>query len=221
MAASAIHPPCFRPALASKGQRMFVRVSQVLPTSMLVPLTTRVFRHGFLLFDGQKSVSLRIFKQHRLESFHGWPCVEAPGEALPPASQEDRISSWLEFSGQASTFVTPCKRLLWRKDIYMQHHHCAQLSALGDAELASISRVVNASLSPQVYAADDQSGRTKHAFSEYHDSAKKAVKGFVRCPTTPNRARFRTQLCKVLKRNDLLVSTVDGCRLSQTRDHGQ
>lgn len=56
-----------------------------------------------------------------------------------------------------------------------------QLSANGDAELASISRVVNASFSPQVYAADDQSGRTKHAFSEYHDSSKKAVKGFVSC----------------------------------------
>jgi hypothetical protein len=58
-----------------------------------------------------------------------------------------------------------------------------QLSALGDAELASINKVVSASLSPQVFAADDQSGRTKHAFSEYHDASKKAVKGFVSIPT--------------------------------------
>lgn len=58
----------------------------------------------------------------------------------------------------------------------------AQLSALGDQELASISKVVNASFSPKVFQADDQSGRTQHAFSELHDSSKKAAKNFVSLP---------------------------------------
>mmetsp|Transcript_1732 Transcript_1732/g.4110 ORF Transcript_1732/g.4110 Transcript_1732/m.4110 type:complete len:80 (+) Transcript_1732:30-269(+) len=53
-----------------------------------------------------------------------------------------------------------------------------RLSALGDEELNSISKVVNSAFSPQVFASDDQSGRTKHAFAEYHDPTKKAAKHF-------------------------------------------
>mmetsp|Transcript_43518 Transcript_43518/g.109079 ORF Transcript_43518/g.109079 Transcript_43518/m.109079 type:complete len:80 (-) Transcript_43518:129-368(-) len=53
-----------------------------------------------------------------------------------------------------------------------------RLSALGDAELNSISRTVNAAFAPKVFAADDAGGNTKHAFSELHTTQKKAAANF-------------------------------------------
>ena len=53
-----------------------------------------------------------------------------------------------------------------------------QLSAAGDAELAHIRAIVAPSFSSKIMSVDDAHNRTKHAFSEYHDPAKKAVSKF-------------------------------------------
>eukprot|EP00285_Hemiselmis_virescens_P008456 CAMPEP_0173377476 /NCGR_PEP_ID=MMETSP1356-20130122/716_1 /TAXON_ID=77927 ORGANISM="Hemiselmis virescens, Strain PCC157" /NCGR_SAMPLE_ID=MMETSP1356 /ASSEMBLY_ACC=CAM_ASM_000847 /LENGTH=80 /DNA_ID=CAMNT_0014330239 /DNA_START=31 /DNA_END=273 /DNA_ORIENTATION=- len=53
-----------------------------------------------------------------------------------------------------------------------------RLSALGDQELAGISRTVNAAFSSKVFAADDAAGNTHHAFAELHTTAKHATKNF-------------------------------------------